>query len=157
MKKTPCGLLLLITLALTSLAFGRADKASVGQTLPALKLDYLTTKPDYAGKPMILEFWATWCPPCRESIPHLNQIYAKYKDQGLVIIGVTKESKDVVNGFLKKTPMNYFPAIDATGALGKAFGVTGIPHALLIDKTGKILWEGHPMNLTDKQIAMIMK
>jgi len=147
----------LASLALTSLAFGSADKASVGQTLPSLKLEYLTTAPDYAGKPMIVEFWATWCPPCRTSIPHLNEVYAKYKDKGLIVIGVTKEKKDVVTAFLKNTPMDYFPAIDATGVLGKGFGVTGIPHALLVDKTGKIIWEGHPMSLTDKQISMALK
>jgi len=109
---------------------------------------------------MILEFWATWCPPCRKSIPHLNAIYAKYKDKdkdkGLVIIGVTDEKKDVVTAFLKKTPMNYSPAIDKTDALGKSFGVTGIPHALLIDSTGKIVWEGHPMSLSDSQIAAVL-
>jgi thiol-disulfide isomerase/thioredoxin len=156
MNKTHYGLLLLVSLALTSFAFGKADKSSVGQTLPALNLEYLTTAPEYAGKPMIVEFWATWCPPCRQSIPHLNAIYTKYKDKGLVVIGVTKEKKDVVTGFLKVTPMTYFPAIDSTGALGKAFGVTSIPHALLVDKTGKIVWEGHPMSLKDSQIAAIL-
>jgi len=156
MKKTHVGLLLLVLLALAGFAFGRADKSSVGQTLPSLNLEYLTAAPEYAGKPMILEFWATWCPPCRKSIPHLNAIYAKYKDKGLVIIGVTDEKKDVVTAFLKKTPMTYFPAIDKTDTLGKSFGVTGIPHALLIDSTGKIVWEGHPMSLSDSQIAAVL-
>lgn len=150
----------LLCLALTSCfhsVFARAGKSMMGETLPPLKVEYLAQTPDLAGKPMILEFWATWCPPCRESIPHLNEVYAKYKDQGLVIVGVTKEKKSVVQSFLAKTPMNYFPALDPDGELNKTFAITAIPHAVLIDKTGKIVWEGHPMSLPEAKVNQLLK
>jgi thiol-disulfide isomerase/thioredoxin len=144
-----------VALACADVAWARASKSMVGQKLPDLKVQYLKAKPDLAGKPLILEFWATWCPPCLKSIPHLNELYGKHKDKGLVIIGVTNEKRPDVEKFLKKTKMDYFPAIDAT--LSKTFGVTGIPHAVLVDKTGKIVWEGHPAQIGEKELALILK
>ncbi|HEY0943677.1 MAG TPA: TlpA disulfide reductase family protein [Opitutaceae bacterium] len=157
MKTKNLLVLILVLAGLAPLAHARADKSLLGEALPALKVEYLAAKPELAGKPMILEFWATWCPPCRKSIPHLNELHSKYQSRGLVIVGVTKEEKKVVKDFLKKMPMAYFPAIDKGGALNKHFGVTGIPHAVLVDKSGKIVWEGHPLSLTDKQIAKVLE
>ncbi len=134
-----------------------ASKSMIGQKLPELKLDYVGPKPDYAGKPMIVEFWATWCGPCKQSIPHLNEINKKYKDKGLVIIGVTDEDNQTIRKFTKQTPMDYSPATDKGGKLNKAFGVEGIPHAVLVNKAGEIVWEGHPMSLKDEDIAKILQ
>src|SRR6478752_1957500 len=79
--------------------------AKQGQQLPSLALNYLGKQPDLTGKPLLVEFWATWCPPCRKSIPHLNEVYAKYKTQGLVIIGISDEDQKTVETFRKTTPM----------------------------------------------------
>lgn len=149
-------LLCLAAVALLSPLQARTEGSNVGQDLPALKFTYLKDAPALKGKPMVLEFWATWCPPCRTSIPHLNEIYAKYKDKGLMIVGVTKEKRDVVEAFLKKLPINYSVALD-DGALARGFGITGIPHAMLVGKDGKIVWEGHPMQLKDKDIQALLK
>jgi len=135
----------------------RAAQSNTGSQLPTLDLSYVKNAVDPVGKPLLLEFWATWCPPCRKSIPHLNEIYAKYKERGLVIIGVTDEETSVVEPFMQKIPMNYSVAIDAKGKLGTGFGIEGIPHALLVNKAGKIVWEGHPMELTDADIEKILK
>ena len=155
MKIAKLLVVLAVALACADVVWARAEKSMVGQKLPALNPQYLKGKPDFAGKPLVLEFWATWCPPCLKSIPHLNELYNKHKSKGLVIVGVTNEKRDVVEKFLKKTKMDYFPALDAN--LGRTFGVTGIPHAVLVDKTGKIVWEGHPATLTDKELGLILK
>src|SRR5438132_6811939 len=76
-----------------------------GDPLPTLALNYLGKQPELSGKPVLVEFWATWCPPCRKSIPHLNQIYAKYKSQGLVIVGITDEDETTVKKFQQQVPM----------------------------------------------------
>ncbi len=146
-----------LVLAAGATLFAAANKTMVGQKLPELRLDYVGKKPDVAGKPMILEFWATWCGPCRQSIPHLNEIYKKYKDKGLVIVGVTDEDNQTIRKFTKSVPMDYFPATDRGGKLSAEFGVQGIPHAVLINKSGEIVWEGHPMSLKDGDVEKIVQ
>ena len=138
-------------------SLGDGAASNVGKTVPAAHLEFVANPTNTTGKAYILEFWATWCPPCRKSILHLNQVYAKYKDKGLLIVGVSDEEAPVVKEFMKKLPMNYAVAIDASGSLGSSFGIRGIPHALVVDKTGKIVWEGHPMELEDSVIEKVLK
>lgn len=146
--------LALLGSALASLA---APADWVGKPLPALSLKYLDAQPELKGKPAIVEFWATWCPPCRKSIPHLNEINAKYKGKGLAIIGITDEKKETVDGFRKTLPMDYTVAIDDGGKLSEKFGITGIPQAFIVDKNGKIVWQGHPMELKEDAIEAVLK
>ncbi len=129
----------------------------VGKELPELGVKYLDAKPDFKGKPVVVEFWATWCPPCRASIPHLNEINKKFKDKGLVIVGISDEKEDTVTKFRKDLPMDYTVALDEKKELGKKFGITGIPHAFIVGKDGKIAWHGHPMQLKDADIEKAMK
>jgi len=137
--------------------FARTEKSMVGQALPKLSVQWLDKKPETEGKPMIVEFWATWCPPCRASIPHLNEIYAKYKDKGLQIVGITDEDRAKIKKFEKEVPIEYAVGLDANGKYAKPFGIQGIPHAVLVDKTGKVVWEGHPMSLKESQIEELLK
>ena len=137
--------------------FARTEKSMVGQSLPKLSVQWLDKKPETEGKPMIVEFWATWCPPCRSSIPHLNEIYAKYKDKGLQIVGITDEDRAKIKKFEKEVPIEYAVGLDANGKYAKPFGIQGIPHAVLVDKTGKVVWEGHPMSLKESQIEELLK
>jgi thiol-disulfide isomerase/thioredoxin len=130
--------------------------AKQGQQLPALALSYMGKQPELAGKPLLVEFWATWCPPCRKSIPHLNQIYAKYKAQGLQIVGITDEDETTVKKFQKQIPMDYNVAINTPGSIYEQFGIKAIPTAFLVDKSGKIVWTGHPMELSEAQIQSVL-
>jgi thiol-disulfide isomerase/thioredoxin len=127
-----------------------------GDAFPALSLNYLGTHPDLAGKPLLVEFWATWCPPCRKSIPHLNEMYSKYKSQGLQIVGITDEDEATVKKFQEKIPMNYNVAINTPPSIYKEFGIEAIPTAFLVDKGGKIVWSGHPMELTESQLQQVL-
>ncbi|MEY3479942.1 MAG: hypothetical protein RIQ71_717 [Verrucomicrobiota bacterium] len=129
----------------------------VGEDLPDLRVNYFGPSPEVEGKPLLLEFWATWCPPCRESIPHLNEIHAKYKDRGLMVVGVTDEPSAVIRKFQKDVPMDYAVATDTGGRLNEKMGVTGIPRAFLVNKDGKIVWEGHPMQLREEEIEKILE
>lgn len=138
-------------------AYAASSKSMVGQQLPSIDVDFVKDAPKYDGKPVILEFWATWCPPCRESIPHMNEIYKKYKDKGLVIIGVTDENNTTITQFTKKNPIDYPAGTDRSRKLHKAFSIEGIPHAVIADKTGKIVWEGHPMNIKESDIEAVLK
>jgi thiol-disulfide isomerase/thioredoxin len=130
--------------------------ARQGGKLPALGLNYLGKQPDLAGKPLLVEFWATWCPPCRKSIPHLNEIYSKYKGQGLQIVGITDEDEATVKKFLKQIPMDYNVAINTPRSIYEQFGIEAIPTAFLVDKSGKIVWTGHPMELSETEIQSVL-
>ena len=86
--------------------------ALIGKDAPEIKADgWLNSKgvtlKDLKGKVAVVEFWATWCPPCRKSIPHLAELHKKHKGDGLVIIGLSDEPKDKVEEFSKKIDMPY--------------------------------------------------
>lgn len=98
---------------------------------------------------VVVEFWATWCPPCRTSIPHLTEMQKKFKD--VIFVGVTDEESSTVKKFVAKMgdKMDYVVAIDDEGQTSKGymqeFGIDGIPHAFVVDLEGRVVWQGHPM------------
>lgn len=103
---------------------------------------------DHKDKVVVVEFWATWCPPCRRSIPHLGKLQKEFGDK-VVILGISNEKLSTVKKFYKKMKdkMTYTVAIDKNGATSKgymkAYNVRGIPHAFIV-KGGKVIWHGHP-------------
>ncbi|MHC4325873.1 MAG: HEAT repeat domain-containing protein, partial [Planctomycetota bacterium] len=113
----------------------------VGKTAPPFTLKDLNGKQvslsDFKGKVVLLDFWATWCGPCRRVIPHLEALHKKYKEQGLVIIGMNNErNHDKVRAFAKEQ-MSYIVLLDADEQF-KAYGIRGIPAAFYIDREGRI-------------------
>ena len=120
------------------------------------------------GKVYVVEFWATWCGPCLATIPHLNALWKKYQDKGLVVIGqnVWEQDESGVEKFIKKMgeKMTYRVALDdkstdKKGAMAKtwmdAAGQDGIPTAFVVDKEGKIAWIGYPTEL-DKVVEAVL-
>jgi thiol-disulfide isomerase/thioredoxin len=146
----------LAALAGSTLPSSAAPADWVGKSLPQLNLKYDDAAPNLKGKPAIVEFWATWCPPCRKSIPHLNEIFKKHKDK-LVIVGVTDEEKKTVEVFRKGVPIDYTVGYDEDNKLGLKIGVEFIPQALLVDRTGKVVWAGFPTELTDETLEKVLK
>lgn len=96
---------------------------------------------DFAGKVVILDFWATWCPPCRAELPSLIALQKKYGDQGLVIIGVSLDQKgpSVVIPFAREHGIN-FPLVMGDEAIMEAFGgIEAIPTTFVIDREGRLV------------------
>lgn len=92
------------------------------------------------GKVVLLDFWATWCGPCRESVPHLVQLYRNYQERGFELIGMSKDhSEDIelVRKFIKRMEVPY-PIIMAPDEVARKYRVTGLPTAVLIDRKGVI-------------------
>jgi thiol-disulfide isomerase/thioredoxin len=107
-------------------------------TLPQLDGQKLTLS-SYRGKVVLLDFWATWCVPCREEIPRFVELQKEYGDRGLQIIGVSMDdSADPVGPFYQQFHMNY-PVVMGDAKIGEMYGgVLGLPIAFLIDRDGRI-------------------
>lgn len=157
----------------TTIALAATPTLKVGDPAPKLQtgkwIQGEPLKELPAGKASIVEFWSTWCGPCRASIPHLNETYLKFKDKGLVVIGQDcwEEDESLVAPFVKKmgTNMTYRVALDdkegdekgkmATTWMAAA-GRNGIPSAFLVDTKGRIAWMGHPMSLKPNVIEEVI-
>ena len=124
-----------------------------------------------AGKVYIVEFWATWCPPCVASMPHLSELQDKYEAKGVQVISITDEPLEEVSAFLQRQvrsdpsktyaelTKNYCLTTDPDGSshfsYTEASGVPGIPAAFLIGKSGKIEWIGHPVEI-DEPLELVV-
>lgn len=102
------------------------------------------------GKPVILNFWATWCPPCRAEMPELEALWQRYQDDGLLLIGVDQgENAATVERFARGVVGTTFPLLlDTNQAVGRAYGVRALPTTVFIDAEGRIqdVRIGGPMN-----------
>jgi cytochrome c biogenesis protein CcmG/thiol:disulfide interchange protein DsbE len=111
---------------------------------PAFTLQDLTgnniSLSDFRGKVVILDFWATWCPPCIKEIPDFIELYEKYKDKGFAMLGISldQEGIGVVKDFVEKYKVNY-PILMADGQIHNKYGgITAIPTTFVIDPAGNI-------------------
>ena len=157
----------LLALPLSTLLAAVSLGAQLGDPAPALDIkEWIQGGPvDLAagkGKTVhVVEFWATWCGPCRTSIPHLTELQKRFKDKGVVFIGVSNEKSDVVKKFVTKMgdKMDYAVAIDGgktSEGYMEAFNINGIPHAFVVDKEGRIIWQGHPMAGLDTTLEKVV-
>jgi peroxiredoxin len=94
----------------------------------------------FKGKAVLINFWATWCPPCRAEMPALNKLYREYRDKGLTVIAVsTDRSMASVKNFLSKSPVDFPILMDPDGKVSRQFRVFSLPTSFLLDKNGIIL------------------
>lgn len=166
------GLRRLAALVSLLLVFGlqSATALQLGDPAPALKVAaWVKGKPIdlKAGKDRnvyVIEFWATWCPPCRAAIPHLTELQRKHRDKGLVVIGLSVDQKglDAVKPFVEEwgDKMDYTVALDrdqeTSMAYMEPFGLDSIPHAFLVDKAGRLVWHGTTGPKMDKAIEEVI-
>jgi cytochrome c biogenesis protein CcmG, thiol:disulfide interchange protein DsbE len=107
----------------------------------ALKIDDGTlTLHSLRGKVVYVDYWASWCVPCRQSFPWMNQMHARYADRGLVIVAVNvdKEAPEAKR-FLSRYPARFIVAYDADGVTAKALDLQGLPSSFLIDRNGELV------------------
>lgn len=120
--------------------------AKVGSIAPGFTLQDINGKKvslsDFRDKVVLVKFWATWCPPCRESTPELIAVYNNLKDKGFAILALSvdqgKDAKIVVSEFVKEYSIPYIVLLSDRDT-AKKYGISGIPSSFLIDKTGRIV------------------
>jgi DsbE subfamily thiol:disulfide oxidoreductase len=89
---------------------------------------------DFRGKLVLLNFWATWCDPCREEMPSMERLYRRFKDKGFVIVGVNvKDRRNDALSFLKELNITFPIVLDPDGQIGLLYGAWGLPATYLID------------------------
>ena len=152
--------LALTTLFLMGPVDARSTVSYVGKAAPEISAGkWYNTSPlslsKLKGKVVVVEFWATWCGPCVKSIPHLKEIHSKYSSKGVVLVSLSGESAAAVTPFVKDKGMTY--AVGAESETSEKYSVTGIPHAVVVGRDGKVAWEGHPMNGLDQAIEAALK
>jgi len=122
-----------------------------GQVAPPFAVEkWLTPQPDINGKFVLIDYWATWCGPCRRSIPELNAFYEKYHDR-LVVVGVSDEPEAAVRQ-MTDPHIEYAVAIDTQARMMKALEITGIPHCILLDPQHIVRYEGMPGFLDEQKL-----
>ena len=163
---TPCLPTLATALLAALLATSPADATEAGQPAPAFALP--TAKGDTValdklrGKVVYVDFWASWCGPCRRSFPWMNEMQQKYGSRGfqVVAINVDKKRSDAER-FLVQYPANFTVVYDEAGATPAAYGVKGMPSSYLVDARGNVTFvergflEEHQAELENRVAALV--
>jgi cytochrome c biogenesis protein CcmG/thiol:disulfide interchange protein DsbE len=147
------GVAALLGLLIWKVAFGRttgaADELAEGKLVhaPAFTLDRLDRDgklgvSDLRGKAVVVNFWASWCVPCRDEAPVLQKTYERYRDQGLVVLGVdVNDFRQDARRFMKRYGLSYPIVYDGKGSTVGKWGVRGFPETFFVDRSGKLVGE----------------
>jgi cytochrome c biogenesis protein CcmG, thiol:disulfide interchange protein DsbE len=147
------GVAALLGLLIWKVAFrdntGAADELAQGKLVhaPAFTLDRLDTDgrlgvSDLQGKAVVVNFWASWCVPCRDEAPVLQKAYERYRGRGLVVLGVdVNDFRQDARRFMKRYGLTYPVVYDGKGSTVGKWGVRGFPETFFVDRTGKLVGE----------------
>lgn len=134
---------MVMTLAAVSICVGTADAAEKNSPAPDFTLptqnNETVSLAAFKGKAVIVNFWASWCKPCRKEIPELNNIYEKYKAQGFNIVGINiDKEKSNAELFMERIPIQYTVAFDPDMTAINEYKARGMPSSFIIDKNGMV-------------------
>ncbi len=138
------GLLILLLLNRNRSNYKSVEQVPIEVGLPAPDFTFpgingkMVSLSDYRGKVVLVNIWATWCPPCVDEMPSMEKLYQKLKGENFEILAVSIDSLGLkaVVPFMKKHKLTFPALIDSTGTIGIAYGNTGIPASFIIDKDG---------------------
>lgn len=159
---------LLLIAGITLAGSARAATLNIGDPAPSLQIAHWVKGSPVdgfeTGRVYVVEFWATWCGPCKESIPHLTELAHQFQDKVTFIgVDVMEQDTNTVVKFVHREggKMDYHVAIDRPeGVMAdtwlKAAGQNGIPSAFVVDGAGRIAWIGHPMDSLDKTLDQVL-
>lgn len=139
------GLVILALLAYGLLSSGQGGRLQQGEPVPDFELTLLDGSSlalaDMRGQVVVLNFWASWCAPCRREARDLQKVWETYQDQGVAFVGVTyHDAQDASAAFVEEYGITYPNGVDEMGRISDAFGVTAVPETYVIDRQGRLAW-----------------
>jgi peroxiredoxin len=140
--------------ALAKLAADDQQRQQVDFTLTDLQGKSWTLK-DLRGKVVLVNFWATWCPPCRKEMPDLDALYQKFRDQGLVVLAISDEDAGKVKPFIDERKISYPILLDPGRKVNGLFSVEGIPKSFVYDRDGKLVAQSIDMRTRGQFLEML--
>ena len=130
-------------------ATGRSGEQLIGRKAPEFLADSINGKPvslsNFPESPIILNFWASWCPPCRDETPHFEKIWRLYKEKDVVVIGINvQDDLNSANEYISEFDVTFINGMDKNGRIMVDYGVTGLPVTFFLDREGIIIgrWVG---------------
>lgn len=142
-------------------AFIKLEADDTARATADFTLNDLQGKPwslrDLKGKVVLVNFWATWCAPCRKEMPDLDALYKRFKDQGLVILAIDDEEVAKITPFLKDKPVSYTVLLDTGRKVNDLFRIDGIPKSFIYDRDGKLVAESIDMRTQKQFLALLAK
>lgn len=139
--KTPI-FIFTVLIATAILAGGVSAQISVGATAPEFTLNDLSDAPatlsKLQGQVVVLDFWATWCPPCRVSLPHIQKMHEEFGDKGLTILAITNEPREKVGEFIIDHKYTFRTLLDANGEVFKQYDGEYIPYTIVLTPKGTV-------------------
>jgi len=136
------GVLALLAFALTSSDRGRPQPGEPASdfSLPLFDGTQLSLS-DLRGQVVVLNFWASWCAPCRKEAPDLQTVWEMYQGQGVVFLGITyQDARNASQKFVEEAGITYPNGIDEKGRISRQYGVTAVPETFIIDRQGRVAW-----------------
>ncbi|MES2741973.1 MAG: TlpA disulfide reductase family protein [Pseudomonadota bacterium] len=135
---------------------GQALALDKGASAPAFDLQGVSgpvSLAAYQGKLVYVDFWASWCGPCRQSFPWMNEMQAKYGAQGLQVVAINLDAKNSdARAFLEANPAQFAVAFDPAGGVPRGYGLKGMPSSYLIGKDGKLIMEHMGFKAADRAV-----
>ena len=146
-------LLCLIAATLSLAGCGRKNPAALAEA-GLLGYEFTMVQGDrpQSGKPLVIEFWASWCGPCVKLFPHLNKLYGELEETGIQFVALTREPIHHVSEYIRSQELLYPVGVDTEAQYGKALDVTHIPYAVIVDAEGNVVWSGHSGRLSMERI-----
>lgn len=129
---------------------------SIGMTMPKHDLQYIPHPPAPNPTLTLFDFWATWCAPCRETIPLLNALHAEFEGKGLAVIGVTDEQAEAVERFKKTVHIDYSIGLQGDVKLFKLVGIRARPYAVFVNPQSKVVWRGQPHDINSTLVESLL-
>ncbi len=146
-------LISILAAALTLAGCGRKNPAALAEA-GLLNYEFTMVQGDrpQSGKPLVIEFWASWCGPCVAQFPDLNSLYGELEGTGIQFVALTREPLPHVREYIRSQELLYPVGVDSNAQFGRALKVTHIPYAVIVDAEGRVVWSGHSGRLSKARI-----